>query len=404
MLENADRNVYTSSLRGKKVVLGVTASISIYRIPDLIRDMRREGADIIVGMSEEAADLVSPKVMEWASGNSVVTNITGKIEHISLFSGERKGTALVIAPCTHNMIGKMANGISDDVPSTFYSFASGNGNPILIAPAMHEGMYSNPANRRNVSFLQTNGVGIVPPDISEEKAKLSANREILDMTCRAFDKDVLDGKRILILGGHTEEPVDHARSISNHSTGFTGYWIARNAFRLGASDITYIGNSSYELPQYVQHVPALTSSEMEEQALKVVNKGYEAVLSPAAISDFEVSEKHGGKLSGSSRHTVELIPREKVIEKIRKEFNGLLVAFSLESELSSEKKSSKFANSRPDLIVSNSFKDGRAFGKVISDYDFISEGRARKLRGVSKPEMTLALMKEVAVMLKARGP
>lgn len=396
MIQEADRNRFTGSLRGKRVVLGVTASISIYRMPDLVRDLRREGADVHVGMSREAVALVSPKIMEWASGNHVVTELTGDIEHITLFSGESNNTVFLVSPCTHNMIGKMANGISDDVPSAFYSFASGNGNKVMIAPAMHEGMLRNQANERNLSFLKSVGVVIAPPEISEDKAKLSGSSQIIDMVCRMFNGSLLEGKKILIIGGHTEEAIDPVRSISNHSTGFTAYWLSRNAYRTGASKITYIGNSSFELPSYVDFSEALSSREIEQSTLKELNGKYDIVLSPAAISDYTVSEKHQSKLQGKEPMKIELIPRSKIIDIVRKHHKGVLVAFNLSDEPDQGKVRSKFASSNPEIVVCNPAANGKSFGEVLNDYTILTKDGEVKSANLSKPEMTLELLRLIS--------
>ena len=402
MIENADRNRFTGMLRGKRVVVAVTASISLYRVPDLVRDLRREGADVFVGLSAEAAKLVSPKIFEWASGNRVTTELTGEIEHISLFSGNPDDVALAITPCTHNTIGKAANGISDDVPTAFYSYASGNGNRILIAPAMHEGMYRNPANERNIKFLESTGVDIVPPEMAEFKAKLSANIEILDHVCRLFHHGQLSGKSVMIIGGHTEEPVDPVRSLTNHGTGFTAYWFARSAFRMGASAVTYVGNCTEALPSYVKYIEARSSSEMEQAVEKELGSRYDIVLSPAAISDFSVRKSLAEKLSSSSPHEIRLEPRRKVIDAVRARHDGILVPFNLTAGLGVKEIRSKLSASRPDIIVSNTFAGGSPFGETFNDYEVITESSVEKLEKVSKPEMTIRVLEMASELDRKR--
>lgn len=402
MIENADRNRFSGMLKGKRVVIAVTASISLYRVPDLIRDLRREGAEVFVGLSTEAAGLVSPDIYEWASGNSVVTALTGEIEHISLFSGSPEDVVLAVAPSTHNTIGKIANGISDDVPSAFFSYASGNGNGIVIAPAMHEGMYRNPANARNIKFLESNGVSIVPPQIAEDKAKLSENDLILDYTCRLFHHSRLSGKSVLIIGGHTEEPIDPVRSLTNHGTGFTGYWLARNAFRLGASTVTYIGNCTEALPPYVKFVETRSSSDIEKAVKNELKKGHDIVISPAAISDFTVEQRSDEKLPSTSGHEIMLEPRGKIIDVVRSMHDGILIPFNLTATRGAEEIRSKFTSSKPDAIVSNTFTGGSPFGQTLNNYEIITGNSVEKLEKVSKPEMARRIL-EIASELMSRG-
>ena len=146
---------FENMLNGKTVVVGTGASISIYRVPDLVRDLRREGADVVVIMTANSQELINPEVMRWASENQVITKITGKIEHISLFQTDPKNTAFLVSPASYDLIGKMANGISDDPVSLSFSFAHGNGNPVVIAPAMHKAMMTNPINADNLRKLQS---------------------------------------------------------------------------------------------------------------------------------------------------------------------------------------------------------------------------------------------------------
>lgn len=397
MIENADRNSYAGMLKGKTVIVALTASISIYRMPDVVRDLRREGASVIVGMSREAASMLSPDVMEWASGNNVVTKLTGDIEHITLFASP-EDTSLLIAPCTHNTMGKAANGISDDVPSAFFSFAIGHGNPVVMAPAMHEGMYRNPANLRNVKFLEEAGAIIVPPEMAEEKAKLSLGSDIVDYVCRSFYGNMLSGKRILVIGGHTEEAIDPVRSITNHGTGFSGYWLARMAYRMGA-EVEYMGNFTGTLPSYVKFTGTVSSDDLAS-ALKELDMGsFDAVMVPAAISDYRVKNRSREKLSSGGKHTLELEPSEKMLDIISEGFNGQLVPFSLTESLDPEALREKFSKYRTAMVVSNSFSAGSPFGTVENSYTIVSGNRVWMLEDVSKAEMSLNVLRQLSEML-----
>lgn len=402
MLKNADRNRFAGTLKERNVVLCVTASISLYRVPDLVRDLRREGATVSVGMSREASELLSPKIMEWASGNPVITEITGNIEHITEFGGDPESTVLAVIPATHNIIGKFANGISDDVPSAFFSFAIGNGNRIVIAPAMHEGMFNNPANRRNVEFLKSWGVDIIPPHISEDKAKLSASDEILDHICRAFDGNNLAGKKVAVISGHTDEPIDPVRSVSNHGSGFTGYWISREFFRNGAA-VTYIGNCTENLPSYVNYIHCTTSDDMQKYALEEIGKGCDVVLIPASISDYKVREKRKEKIKSGAEVGLTLEPRGKIIDEIRKTFSGVLIPFSLNGSIDVMKTREKFRNSNPEVIIANSYKAGRPFGTVSNTYSIITESEEKRLEDSSKPELAAAIVEEAVRYLRMGG-
>ena len=385
-----DENRFEGMLAGKTVILTVTASISLYRMPDLVRDLRREGARVVVGMSKEAASMISPTIFQWASENDVVTAVGGNIEHISLFIGHAGDTALLICPASHNTLGKIANGISDDVPSLFFSFAIGNGNPVCICPAMHEGMMVNPINHRNLQALKDAGVQIIPPRISEEKAKISENDLIIDHVCRLFHGKTLRGKSVLIIGGRGEEMIDPVRAVSNLGSGFTLSWLAVNAFRLGAASIVMIGNTEYRVPEYAEYIHAVKMEEFEAEVDSILSKrSFDVVINCASLSDFIVKEKSGSKMPGDRSATVTLIPREKLLDRIRKKHSGRLVAFKLDDEVSPDQVYRKVSSSRPDLVVYNSISRGSGpFGTVSNHYIFIRPNDHEDLGILSKPQMT----------------
>ena len=161
---------FENMLSGKKIIIASSASISIYRIPDLIRDLKREGASVVSAMSQQAVSMIGQTIMEWATGNPAVTQITGNIEHISMFD---ENTILLVAPASYNTIGKMANGISDSIPSLFFSYALGHGNKIVVVPAMHRDMFESPVNKENIEKLKKLGVLVVDPEFDETKAKIA---------------------------------------------------------------------------------------------------------------------------------------------------------------------------------------------------------------------------------------
>ncbi|WP_237265314.1 bifunctional phosphopantothenoylcysteine decarboxylase/phosphopantothenate--cysteine ligase CoaBC [Thermoplasma sp. Kam2015] len=390
-----DENSYSRMLEGYTVIVATSGSISIYRIPDLVRDLRREGASVIVGMSQSSAAMVSPEVMKWASEKDVVTEITGRIEHITLFTENPDKKILLIAPASYNTIGKMANGITDSIPSLFFSFAFGHGIKTVVAPAMHKSMMENPINLENVKKLRDLGVRFVEPIYDDEKAKLGSNASIVDEVCRAAH-ETLAGKRIMIISGRGEEPIDPIRSITNAGSGFTGVWAAKNAYRLGASIITYVGNAQYDLPGYVNYIHAKSMDEFEDRSLKEVEKGYDAVIVTAALPDFKVSERSDKKYSSDETLRLTLEPREKLIYKLREKFNGLLVAFRLTDNIK-EDAISHFEG-KIDLAVVNTYEKD-PFGKVRNNYRFVWKNGSKILNDAPKPMMTRMLLEQISSMI-----
>ncbi len=393
MLE-ADSNRFAFSLKGKRVVIAITASISIYRIPDIIRDLRREGADVIAGMSREACEMISPDVIKWATGNEVITRITGDIEHVSIFEEKSKDTMLLVCPASYNFIGKAVSGISDDVPSLFFSFALGNGNQIVVSPVMHEGMMVNPINQRNLESLVEVGVHIIPPKMESGKAKISDSDKIIDYVARTFSKSQLSGRDILVIGGRGEENLDPVRKITNSGTGLTALWFIRNSFRAGADRITFVGNSSESVPDYAEHISAFSFGDFRKATEELLQKGkFDLVINVASLPDFIVENKFSEKIDSSVPLELHLKPQEKLNNIIRKRHKGTLVVFKLSEKKDIGETISNFEQSSPDLIVFNPYSEKiLPFGTVKNEYTAIRKDEVIEMGKLSKPEMTLALI------------
>ena len=389
---------FENMLSGKKVIIASSASISIYRIPDLIRDIKREGAKTVSAMSRSAVSMIGKTIMEWATGNPVVTEITGNIEHISMFD---ENTVLLVAPASYNTIGKMARGISDSIPSLFFSYALGHGNKIVVVPAMHRDMMENPVNKENIDTLKKMGVLVVEPEYDDTKAKLADNDRIIDHLCRAVYGDELSGKKVLIISGRSELPIDQVRVITNRSSGYTGYWMARNAFRLGASVITYVGNSQYSIPSYVTYMEKYNLKEIiiETNTYITIEK-YDYILMPMALMDFDTQENKGKLDSGKDQNII-LTPRPKVRDRIRDMAPGsLMVLFNLDSEKSFDKK--KFEKSDPDIIILNSF-DKSPFGETNNDYIIVSGEKRDELKNMNKADLSLEIFRRLKNMKRDPG-
>ncbi len=389
---------FENMLSGKKVIIASSASISIYRIPDLIRDIKREGAKTVSAMSRSAVSMIGKTIMEWATGNPVVTEITGNIEHISMFD---ENTVLLVAPASYNTIGKMARGISDSIPSLFFSYALGHGNKIVVVPAMHRDMMENPVNKENIETLKKMGVLVVEPEYDDTKAKLADNDRIIDHLCRAIYGDELSGKKVLIISGRSELPIDQVRVITNRSSGYTGYWMARNAFRLGASVITYVGNSQYSIPSYVTYMEKYNLKEIiiETNTYITIEK-YDYILMPMALMDFDTQENKGKLDSGKDQNII-LTPRPKVRDRIRDMAPGsLMVLFNLDSEKSFDKK--KFEKSDPDIIILNSF-DKSPFGETNNDYIIVSGEKRDELKNMNKADLSLEIFRRLKNMKRDHG-
>ncbi len=376
-------------LNDVQVVIGINASVSIYRIPDLVRELINEGATVRCGMSDSAQKLVNKEIYRWASGNEVITEITGKVEHIALFSKPSE-TVLLLAPATYNLVGKIASGISDSVPSLLFTYAFGHGVKVIVAPAMHEDMLRNPIIVENMEKLASLGVKFVSPRIEDEKAKIPENDYLIDEVYRAIHGDILKDKRVLVISGRGEEPIDPVRVLSNKSTGTTGYWIARNLHRLGASHITLVGNSEMPLPRYVNHVRATETSEFYSKTKTELKEGkFDLVFVPAALTDFKILYSES-KIKSESRLNLEFTPREKLLTQIRKEYSGKMISFKLDHKKPESLDASDF------VVYNRLVAHGKNFGDEAVEYEILSSEGSSSLSAQNKEEATWKLLMHIS--------
>lgn len=345
-------------LLGKKIVLGVTSSISLYKSIDLCRTLMRRGAEITVVMSEEASRLISPELFEWATGNKVFhTRFGGEVGHISL---SETHDAMVIAPATANTISKLAYGIADSpVTLTGLSFM-GAGKPLIILPTMHQQLFNNPPIQEAIKKLIDNKVIIHMPKFEGKRLKFP---EIWEIAWRV-ETSVLRGEdmktlRVLVTAGPTREYIDQVRFLSNASTGKMGISIAMEAYFRGA----YVSLIHGPL-QGTQHTinrakKVVTTQEMYNSVLEELHSfNPDLVFLAAAPADFTPSQKTMGKLPSDREYEMILRPTPKIAEAISKTLsNGVLVIFTAEVAEDDhqllEKAIQKMKKYDADIVVAN---------------------------------------------------
>jgi len=229
---------YGTELRGKKIVLCIGGSVAVYKSIELARLLMRHGADVTCVVSSATTKLVKPDYFKWATGNEVITKLTGELEHIRL-ADYKQSDLIIVYPTTANTLGKLANGIDDTPVSTVLTVGFGSKIPILIALAMHQAMYENAAVLRNINFLKKK-VDFISPQFIEGKAKAAEPETILDYVLRKFGfSSKLHNKKVLITAGPTMEYIDPMRIITNKSTGKTGISLA-SEFVSAGSNVTVI--------------------------------------------------------------------------------------------------------------------------------------------------------------------
>lgn len=372
MHRTAERLVGASSslLAGKTVVLAVTGSIGAVRTVELCRELMRHGARVVPVMSKEAQKILHPYALEFASGVKPITEITGRVEHVDLLGrGPGKADLLLIAPCTGNTLSKIALGI-DDSPVTTFACTGITTTPTLICPAMHDSMYDNPFLLENVERLRRAGVHFLDPKLEEGKAKLAEPEHIVEHVLRLLGTNTLRGKRLLVVNGATQEPIDAMRVVSNRSTGRTGSVLAREAFRLGADVEHWFGHG--EAAGEPPHVPTRRFGTVDDLLRMAPDAArFDAVLVPAALGDFG-PEAVQGKIPSDKAEglTLRLRPLPKVIQELRKHVRGPLVSFKAESGVTDDELAAKARRSQQ--------RAGSAF-VVANRLEEVTPGRHRAL-------------------------
>ncbi len=355
----------------KKIALGITGSVGAVECVALARALMRHGAEVYTIMSQMAQKIIHPYLMEWATGNSVVTELTGQIEHITL-AGKHDDHVdlLLIAPSTANTIGKIARGIDDTPVTTTASSAIGAGIPVIIVPAMHESMYDHPAVIENIEILKGMGVTIVSPRMEEAKAKIPEVATIVDHVLKVLGPRHLDGKHFVVTAGPTRGWVDRVRFITNPSTGKMGIAVAEELVRRGATVSLILGPTSENSSRLVETHKVSTSQEMLEAVMSELSaRQTDGFVSAAAVLDYTPSKKEDRKMaSGAASLNLELVPTKKIIEEARKAYKDLfIVGFKVESGVTDNELESRARTKIDagicDLVIANDEqREGVAFG------------------------------------------
>jgi phosphopantothenoylcysteine decarboxylase/phosphopantothenate--cysteine ligase len=352
-------------LRGKTICICLTGSVAVITAPIVARELMRLGAEVIAVMSKAATELITPTMMHWATGNPVITHLTGEVEHVYL-AGDRprdvgKADLILVCPATANTISKIANGIDDTPVTTVVSTAFGSTVPIIVVPAMHESMF-HPIIEKNISRLKKYGVDVLGPRISEGKAKVAKVDDIID---RVIDlviaKKDLQGKKILVTAGPTREYIDEIRFVSNNSSGRMGIEVAKEAAARGADVLLVAGQCMAKIPDYINTINVISSEDFINTIKDELSyKDYDFFICAAAISDYKPVDYIKGKISSDSVEELHINMRltPKIIDVARKKnYRTFIVAFKAETNVSRteliEKAYNRLNKSQVDLIVAN---------------------------------------------------
>ncbi|WP_407638045.1 bifunctional phosphopantothenoylcysteine decarboxylase/phosphopantothenate--cysteine ligase CoaBC [Bacillus andreraoultii] len=398
----------------EKVLLCVTGGIAVYKAIALTSKLTQNGYDVKVMMTENATKFVTPLSFQAISRNEVYTDTfdekdPNKIAHIDLADWP---DCIIIAPATANIIGKLANGIADDMVSTTLLATT---KPVLIAPAMNVHMYSHPVVQSNMDKLKSFGYNFIEPGEGylacgyTGKGRLEEPENIVEYVKKFLtrkQKSFLKGKRVLITAGPTRERIDPVRYLSNFSSGKMGYAIAEVANNLGAEVTLITGPVSLTPPNNVNIVRVESAEEMFEATMKHF---YEAdiVIKSAAVSDYRPKEIKNQKIKKSDDGLVIELERTKDIlfELGKKKTHQFLIGFAAETNNVDEYAKKKLINKNADMIVANNVtEEGAGFGTDTNIVTFFKTDNEKKtFPKLTKHEVAYEILKEAHVSMEKGG-
>lgn len=396
-------------LKDKTVVIGVSGGIAVYKTLDVVSRLRKLGVNVNVIMTKSATEFVTPLSFQSLSQNYVVCDMfedpkTWDVEHISL---AKRADVFLIAPATANVIGKIANGIADDMLTTTVMATKAK---VLIAPAMNTNMYENPILQRNINTLKELGYNFVEPESGRlacgdtGKGKLASPETIVDEVVKLLSKDQdLKGKSIIVTAGPTIESIDPMRYITNRSTGKMGYSIAKEAIERGA-DVTLItGPTNLTPPQNLKKLVKIESAkDMYEAVLANLDEN-DVVIKSAAVADYKPKNYSNKKIKKSDDDlAIELDRNKDIAQEIGKiKNNKILVGFAAETNDLIENASLKIKKKNLDFIVANDLtKEGAGFGVDTNIVKIIDkEGNITEYPKMKKEEVANIILDKIKELL-----
>lgn len=397
----------SDELKDKKVLLAVTASISLYKSIDLARSLMRKGAEVSVIMTSSAKKLISPTMFEWATGNKVITKITGGLEHIQL---PEEYDALVIAPASMNIMAKLAYGITDNsITLTAVNFIQKKRKVILV-PAMHLEMWNSRFMNDILTKLRDiKEVEIVDPLIVRDVAHYPEidylASKITTVVLRGKD---LEGLKIVVTAGPTREYLDPVRYISNPSSGTMGIAIANEASFRGADVVLVHGSLKSNIKPYTKTVEIDSTEEMLNAVNKLIDNGYKIIILAGAPADYKFKETSKNKIDSHTEvPKVELVRTPKIAEQIRGK--GFIVGFSAETvdndeELLQKAKLKKEKYNFNIVVANNVKRKDIGFSAEYDEVIVITDSRIIKLDKAYKTIIArklLDIVKEEFIKLKS---
>lgn len=399
-------------LKGKTVVLGVTGSIAAYKMANVASALVKEGADVHVVMTKNATNFINPITFETLTNNKCLVdtfdrNFQFHVAHVSL---SQKADVMLIAPASANIIGKLANGIADDMLSTMALAASCK---IIVSPAMNTHMYKNQIVQDNLKKLKHYGFEIIEPAVgrlacaSVGEGKLPAEDVLLDYIRQEiqFEKD-MQGLNVLVTAGPTVEKIDPVRYITNHSSGKMGYSVAEVAAKRGANVTLISGPVHIDAPMFVDVVNVESANDMYNAVMDHL-KNCDILIKAAAVADYTVENISDEKIKKQDNDLSLTLSRTNDILKAageNKEKNQVICGFSMETSNLIENSEKKLNSKNCDMIIANNLNDnGAGFGVDTNKVSIITKDNIQSLDVLSKKEVSFEILNRALELYKSRN-
>ena len=391
-------------LTGKTVLLCVTGSIAAYKIPNLARMLKKMNCTVHVLMTPNAQNFITPMTFETLTQNKCLIdtfdrNFEYSVEHVAL---AKQGDVVMIAPASANVIGKIANGIADDMLTTTVMACSCKK---IVSPAMNHNMFHNPIVQDNIEKLRRFGYEIVEPDRGmlangdTGDGKMPSEQVLLEYILReiAMEKDLV-GKRVLVTAGATQEAIDPVRYITNHSSGKMGYALAMDAMLRGAEVTLVSGKTALRCPPFVNMINVTSAADMFEAVTAAAPK-QDIIIKAAAVADYRPAETAAEKIKKTDGESVIKLERTADIIKYlgeHKPEGQFLCGFSMETENVLENSRRKLESKKLDMICANSLREsGAGFGTDTNIITMITKNDETKLELMSKEAAAHAIFDKI---------
>ena len=396
-------------LKGKTVLLGITGSIAAYKIAYLASALHKLHADVHVLMTENATNFINPITFETLTGNKCLVdtfdrNFQFQVEHVSI---AKKADIVMIAPASANVIGKIANGLADDMLTTTVMACRCQK---LFAPAMNTAMYENPSVQDNIRKLKHYGYEVITPASGylacgdTGAGKMPEPETLLEYILRetAFEKD-LSGKKVLVTAGPTQEAIDPVRCLTNHSSGKMGYAIAKMAMLRGAEVTLVSGPTAIEPPLFVK-VLSVTSARDMFEAVTGVSDQQDIIIKAAAVADYRPKQVSEDKVKKKDDQvSIELERTDDILKYLgqHKKDGQFLCGFSMETKNMIGNSRAKLEKKNLDMVAANNLKvEGAGFQGDTNVLTLITQDEEVSLPLMSKEDAALKILDKIISLTK----